>query len=206
MTARGRRSAYLASSGRASTRALDALLPQPPACPQLIADAMRYSLMAGGKRLRPCSPWRQPKPIAGPPGPTTRAAARGERSLPAACAVEMIHTYSLIHDDLPAMDDDTLRRGRPTTHVVFGDGIAILAGDGLLTEAFALLAREPDARGRQRTRVAQAARRRARGHGRGRQGMVGGQAIDLQRPGTSSVASLDGRGARRRCTRARPAR
>ncbi len=64
-------------------------------------------------------------------------------ALPAACAVEMIHTYSLIHDDLPAMDDDTLRRGRPTLHVVYGEGIAILAGDGLLTEAFALLAREP---------------------------------------------------------------
>ena len=63
--------------------------------------------------------------------------------MPAACAIEMIHTYSLIHDDLPAMDDDTLRRGRPTLHVVAGDGMAILAGDGLQAEAFALLAREP---------------------------------------------------------------
>ena len=66
-------------------------------------------------------------------------------ALPAACAIEMIHTYSLIHDDLPAMDNDTLRRGRPTLHVVYGDGIAILAGDGLHAEAFTLLAREPAA-------------------------------------------------------------
>src|SRR5204862_5496509 len=64
-------------------------------------------------------------------------------ALPTACALELIHTYSLVHDDLPAMDDDTLRRGRPTSHVVFGEGLAILAGDGLLTEAFALMAREP---------------------------------------------------------------
>ena len=96
--------------------------------------------MAGGKRLRPCSCWPPPKPSRArtAPAPTRRALA-----LPAACAVEMIHTYSLVHDDLPAMDNDTLRRGRPTAHVVFGEGMAILAGDGLLTEAFALLAREP---------------------------------------------------------------
>ncbi len=71
------------------------------------------------------------------------AAAARALALPAACALEMIHTYSLIHDDLPAMDNDTMRRGRPTAHVVYGEGMAILAGDGLLTEAFALLAREP---------------------------------------------------------------
>ena len=94
---------------------------------------MRYSLMAGGKRLRPilCL--------------ASADAVGGDRSLamPAACAIELIHTYSLIHDDLPAMDDDTMRRGRPTLHVVAGEGMAILAGDGLLTEAFHLLAREP---------------------------------------------------------------
>src|SRR5205085_3811458 len=73
------------------------------------------------------------------------AVAAIDAALPAACAVELIHTYSLIHDDLPAMDNDTLRRGRPTLHVVYGDGIAILAGDGLQAEAFALLAREPAA-------------------------------------------------------------
>ena len=99
--------------------------------------------------------------------------------MPAACAIELIHTYSLIHDDLPAMDDDTLRRGRPTAHVVYGEGIAILAGDGLLTEAFGLMARNPETEDpvlrRRKLRalacVAEAA---------GASGMVGGQAIDLQ--------------------------
>src|SRR5919112_4437353 len=94
---------------------------------------MRYSVTAGGKRLRPvlCL--------------ASADAVHGERALalPAACAIELIHTYSLIHDDLPAMDDDTLRRGRPTLHVVAGEGMAILAGDGLHAEAFGLLAREP---------------------------------------------------------------
>ena len=95
---------------------------------------MRYSLMAGGKRLRPCLTLARRKP----PAPL-QASARDARALalPAAVAVEMIHSYSLIHDDLPAMDNDELRRGRPTSHVVHGDGLAILAGDGLLTEAFA---------------------------------------------------------------------
>jgi geranylgeranyl diphosphate synthase type II len=109
--------------------------------------------------------------------------------MPAACAIEMIHTYSLVHDDLPAMDDDTLRRGRPTSHVVHGEGMAILAGDGLLTEAFALLAREPAAASptvlerRMRTlgEIAAAA---------GAAGMVGGQAVDLA---AAEAAERDGR-------------
>jgi geranylgeranyl diphosphate synthase type II len=113
--------------------ALTAVLPAVPDCPAVVGDAMRYSLMAGGKRLRPilCL--------------ASADAVGGDRllALPAACAIELIHTYSLIHDDLPAMDDDTMRRGRPTLHVVAGEGIAILAGDGLLTEAVHLLAREP---------------------------------------------------------------
>src|SRR5437868_4073342 len=95
---------------------------------------MRYSVFAGGKRLRPALTLAAAEAI-------DRAAS--DLALPAACAIEMIHTYSLIHDDLPAMDDDTLRRGRPTLHVVYGEGIAILAGDGLHAEAFTLLAREP---------------------------------------------------------------
>jgi geranylgeranyl pyrophosphate synthase len=103
-------------------------------------------------------------------------------ALPAACAIEMIHTYSLIHDDLPAMDDDTLRRGRPTLHVVFGDGIAILAGDGLHAEAFTLLAGEPARDDRdllaRKIRVLQVV-----GIAAGAAGMVGGQAIDLQAAG-----------------------
>src|SRR4051794_4207703 len=119
---------------------------------------MRYSVFAGGKRLRPMLTLaaaaaveaRSPEGLRHFPGATqgSGSVAQGfspafEAALPAACAIELIHTYSLIHDDLPAMDDDTLRRGRPTSHVVFGEGLAILAGDGLLTEAFALMAREP---------------------------------------------------------------
>jgi geranylgeranyl pyrophosphate synthase len=112
--------------------------------------------------------------------------------MPAACALELIHTYSLVHDDLPAMDDDTLRRGRPTSHVVFGEGLAILTGDGLLTEAFALMAREPVSRGdaaldarklRALALVADAA---------GACGMVGGQAIDLEAAGSGTQFDGDG--------------
>ena len=113
--------------------ALATILPMPPDCPAPVADAMRYSLTAGGKRLRPILCLASAEAVGG-----ARSAA-----IPAACAIELIHTYSLIHDDLPAMDNDTMRRGRPTLHVVAGEGMAILAGDGLLTEAFNLMAREP---------------------------------------------------------------
>jgi geranylgeranyl diphosphate synthase type II len=148
--------------------ALASILPAPPGCPAVVFEAMRYSLMAGGKRLRPilCL--------------ASAEAVGGDRSLamPAACAIELIHTYSLIHDDLPSMDDDTMRRGRPTLHVVAGEGMAILAGDGLLTEAFNLLAREP------RTTEATLVARKLRvietiAAAAGPVGMVGGQAIDL---------------------------
>src|SRR5207237_1229323 len=105
-----------------------------------------------------------------------------ETAVPAGCAIELIHTYSLIHDDLPAMDDDTLRRGRPTAHVVYGEGIAILAGDGLHAEAFTLLAREPvtdnPALAARKLRVLQVV-----GEAAGPAGMVGGQAIDLEAAG-----------------------
>ena len=111
---------------------------------------MRYSVFAGGKRLRPVLTLAAADAVARHRSGHARRHAAGEPgaspaslALPAACAIELIHTYSLIHDDLPAMDNDTLRRGRPTLHVVYGDGIAILAGDGLQAEAFALLAREP---------------------------------------------------------------
>ena len=148
--------------------ALEAALPRPPACPAVVADAMRYSVMAGGKRLRPVLCLASAEAVGG-----GRAAA-----MPAACAIELVHTYSLIHDDLPAMDDDTMRRGRPTLHVVVGEGMAILAGDGLLTEAFNLLAREP------RTDNPALAERKLRvialvAAAAGAAGMVGGQAIDL---------------------------
>src|SRR6185295_18563492 len=116
--------------------ALEHYLRKPPDCPAVVSEAMRYSVFAGGKRLRPVLAIATAEAV-------DRASA--DLAVPAACAIEMIHTYSLIHDDLPAMDNDTLRRGRPTLHVVYGDGIAILAGDGLHAEAFTLLAREPNA-------------------------------------------------------------
>src|SRR5687768_7080535 len=147
---------------------LTAVLPVPPQCPPVVADAMRYSLTAGGKRLRPILCLASADAVGG----------RREDAMAAACAIELIHTYSLVHDDLPAMDNDTMRRGRPTLHVVAGEGMAILAGDGLLTEAFALMAREP------RTADAAIAARKIRvidivAAAAGPVGMVGGQAIDL---------------------------
>ena len=153
--------------------ALERWLPKAPACPPIVGDAMRYSMFAGGKRLRPILALAAAQAV---------DASAAELALPAACAIEMIHTYSLIHDDLPAMDNDTLRRGRPTLHVVAGEGMAILAGDGLLTEAFGLLAREPVTSDppiiARKLRVVRLIAEAA-----GSTGMVGGQAIDLQAAG-----------------------
>jgi geranylgeranyl diphosphate synthase type II len=173
-------------------------LPGEPQCPPLVAEAMRYSLDAGGKRLRPILTLASAEAVAVARNEDADAACL--LALPAACAIELIHTYSLIHDDLPAMDNDTLRRGRPTLHVIYGDGIAILAGDGLLTEAFALLGREPptsdpglaERRLRVIARVAEAA---------GACGMVGGQVVDLEASGTAGIPgrtrrTLDGAGLR----------
>jgi geranylgeranyl diphosphate synthase type II len=132
-------------------------------------EAMRYSLLAGGKRLRPVLALAACEAAGG----------RREAAMGFACAIEMIHTYSLIHDDLPCMDDDDLRRGRPTNHKIYGEAIATLAGDGLLTDAFAVLARaarSPDSRLAPAVvletieELAEAA---------GSSGMVGGQVIDL---------------------------
>jgi geranylgeranyl pyrophosphate synthase len=143
--------------------------------PSIVIDAMAYALLGGGKRLRPCLTLAAADAVATRTR-IDRALARA-CAMPAACAVEMVHTYSLVHDDLPAMDDDALRRGRATTHVVYGDGMAILAGDGLLTEAFALLARTdpslPLTGDRRIQLIAQLAT------AAGAPGMVGGQAIDL---------------------------
>ena len=153
--------------------ALDRYLPRPPSSPAIVCEAMRYSVFAGGKRFRPMLT------LAASDAVDRKAF---ESALPAACAIELIHTYSLIHDDLPAMDDDTLRRGRPTLHVVYGDGIAILAGDGLHAEAFALLARDPATDDpvvvARKLRLVQLV-----GDAAGPSGMVGGQAIDLQAAG-----------------------
>jgi geranylgeranyl diphosphate synthase type II len=121
---------YLAARQKEVDRALDRALPKESAKPATIHKAMRYSLFAGGKRLRPILCLAAAEACGG-----DRAAA-----LPLACAMECIHTYSLIHDDLPSMDNDDLRRGRPTCHKVFGDGIAVLAGDALLTVAFEIAA------------------------------------------------------------------
>jgi geranylgeranyl diphosphate synthase, type II len=153
--------------------ALERWLPKPPVCPDIVAAAMRYSVFAGGKRLRPMLALAAAETI-------DRDATN--LALPAACAIEMIHTYSLIHDDLPAMDNDTLRRGRPTLHVVYGEGIAILAGDGLHAEAFTLLAdapvSDPPDLLRRRLRVLHVI-----GLAAGAAGMVGGQTVDLQAAG-----------------------
>jgi geranylgeranyl diphosphate synthase type II len=138
--------------------------------PHRLVEAVRYSLLGGGKRIRPILTLAAGEAVGTPP----------EAAMPFACAVEMIHTYSLVHDDLPAMDDDRLRRGRPTNHVVFGDGLAILAGDALLTEAFALLARAA-ADSREPARAVQAMSEIAEAVGA--RGMVGGQAADLAAEG-----------------------
>ena len=122
---------YLAQRTAAVDRALNQLLPPARTKPATIHKAMRYSIFAGGKRLRPALCLAAAEACGGDI----------QQAMPLACALECIHTYSLIHDDLPAMDNDDLRRGKPTNHKVFGEGIAILAGDGLLTEAFALATR-----------------------------------------------------------------
>ena len=168
--------AYLEARRKDVDTALQTWLPRPPKAPGVISEAMRYSLLGGGKRLRPMLVIAGAEGVAQVAG-SSEAAAR-DAALSAACAIEMIHTYSLIHDDLPAMDDDQLRRGRPTSHVVNGEGMAILAGDGLQAEAFSLLAREPQ--GFHATLVTRKLRVIAMiADAAGAAGMVGGQAIDL---------------------------
>ena len=179
--------------------ALERYLPVPPECPEIVGQAMRYSVFAGGKRLRPILTLAAADAVAQADRarPVTALIPAVDAALPAACAVELIHTYSLIHDDLPAMDNDTLRRGRPTLHVVYGDGIAILAGDGLQADAFALLAREPV--GDDPVIVTRKLRAlRAIADAVGSTGMVGGQAIDLQAAGRAPghALALDADGVR----------
>jgi len=157
--------------------ALRTYLPAAPGSLGRITEAMQYSLFAGGKRLRPVLVLAAADAVSGG-RPEARALA-----LPAACAIEMIHTYSLIHDDLPSMDDDTLRRGKPTLHVVHGEGLAILAGDGLHAEAFGVLARDPAHEGRPEVAARKLAVVRAVADAAGPAGMVGGQAVDLQAAG-----------------------
>lgn len=134
-----------------------------PGCPAKLAESMRYSLLAPGKRLRPLLVLMAAEACGGEIG----------NALPAACAVEMIHCYSLIHDDLPAMDDDDLRRGRPTNHKVYGEAMAILAGDSLLTRAFEIVARDV------RPPEVAAACCATLGQAAGAEALVGGQADDI---------------------------
>ncbi len=160
--------AFLRSSTEAVNAGLDRFLPPARARPSTIHQAMRYSLFAGGKRIRPALV-------------VAAAEACGgvlEDALPAACAVECIHTYSLIHDDLPAMDDDDFRRGKPTSHKVYGEGIAILAGDALLTVAFDIVAQAP---ARPRYPVARQVRELAEAAGSGQ--LIAGQVADLEGEG-----------------------
>ena len=158
---------YLKTSAAFVEKGLAAELKKIKNAPQIIIDAMVYSLQAGGKRLRPVL--------------TLTAAeifgANKKDILPAACAVEMLHTYSLIHDDLPAMDNDSLRRGRPTNHKVFGEDLAILAGDGLLTYAFETLSNLENNKNIKPRNLALAVNSVARFGGV--RGMIGGQVADI---------------------------
>jgi geranylgeranyl diphosphate synthase type II len=146
--------------------ALERWLPVQGERPPQVHEAMRYSVFAGGKRLRPLLALFACEAVGADPA----------EAMPAAVALELIHTYSLIHDDLPAMDDDDFRRGRPTCHKVYGEAIAILAGDGLLTHAFRVLA-EPGGDGGVAARRLQVIAELA--EAAGSQGMVGGQAMDI---------------------------
>jgi geranylgeranyl diphosphate synthase type II len=161
-------SEFLKGSTALVNEGLDHFLPPAKTKPSTIHTAMRYSLFAGGKRLRPALCL------------AAAAACGGDvlEALPMACAVECIHTYSLIHDDLPAMDDDDLRRGRPTNHKVYGEGIAILAGDGLLTQAFEIVAQaEPTKRYSTQTMVLELSR------ASGSLQLIAGQVADLEGEG-----------------------
>jgi geranylgeranyl diphosphate synthase type II len=164
--------AHLEARRRQVETALDAALPGEADWPPTIHRAVRYSLFAGGKRIRPQLVLAAGEAVGG----------GVDDLLPLACAVEMIHTYSLIHDDLPAMDNDDLRRGKPTSHKVFGEAMAILAGDALLTRAFHLLVEVPAGAGAEtiRRRLAAAA---VMGEAAGTRGLIGGQVADLEAEG-----------------------
>lgn len=162
---------YLLEKAQVIEAALEKLLPAAASYPPAIHRAMRYSLMGGGKRLRPVLTLAAAEAVG----------AKVDDALAAACAVEMIHTYSLIHDDLPAMDDDNYRRGQPTCHRVFGEAVAILAGDALLTQAFIVLSetalRRPDLQPQYVAVMAELSR------AAGSEGLIGGQVVDLEATG-----------------------
>jgi geranylgeranyl diphosphate synthase, type II len=163
--------AYLRDRRALVDEALDRLLPGEENEPQIIFKAMRYSLFAGGKRIRPILCIAAAEAVGG----------SADAVITAACALECIHTYSLIHDDLPAMDNDDFRRGRPTSHKVFGEDIAILAGDALLTEAFSILSDAGRSPGMNAARFLLVIRDIA--HAAGIWGMIGGQVMDVRSEG-----------------------
>lgn len=158
---------YLARRQRRVDRFLERCFPAAAQTDKL-TQAMRYSLFSGGKRIRPILALAASEAVGGQTTPV----------LPFACALELIHTYSLIHDDLPAMDDDDLRRGQPTSHIVFGEGIAILAGDALLTEAFRIMAEAAAKPGALQHRALQVLTEISKAAGA--RGMVAGQAADME--------------------------
>jgi geranylgeranyl diphosphate synthase type II len=160
---------YIASRKRMIDRALDKFIPPASAYPAEIHRAMRYSLFPGGKRFRPILVIASAEAAGG----------KARLALPTACAIELIHTYSLIHDDLPAIDNDDYRRGRPSTHRKFGEAIAILTGDALLTLSFALITRNAETQGISRSAVVRIIREVA--DAIGSSGMIGGQAVDIRR-------------------------
>jgi geranylgeranyl diphosphate synthase type II len=165
---------YMTRHSDAVNRALDGFLPKAGTKPATLHKAMRYSLFAGGKRMRPVLCLAAAEACGG-----SIAGA-----MPLACAVECIHTYSLIHDDLPAMDNDDFRRGKPTNHKVFGEGVAILAGDALLTQAFEIAAQcEGWSRYSHRDIVLELA------HGSGSLQLIAGQVADLEGEGKRLNAS-----------------
>lgn len=162
---------YLVSAQSRVERALDARLPSKNVLPKKLHDAMRYSTLDGGKRMRPMLAYA-----------TGKALGLSEDILDGpACAVELIHVYSLIHDDLPAMDDDDLRRGKPTSHIAYDEATAILTGDALQALAFEILANDPSIKADASSRLKMIT---TLTKASGSQGMVGGQAIDLESVGT----------------------
>lgn len=170
MTATETVTSYLARRAEEVNGWLDRLVPDEETPPAQLHKAMRYSLLAGGKRLRPV--------LTVTTGEAFGAAT--EDLMPAACAIEMIHTYSLIHDDLPAMDNDDLRRGRPTCHKAFGEAVAILAGDALLTQAFHVLAsNQPRLDATRQVRVISEIARAAATV----DALIGGQVADIENEG-----------------------
>ena len=167
---------YMAHQQKRVDAALDRWVPAEGQDPALIHRAMRYSLFAGGKRIRPLLAIAAAEAIADSPTGIENAA----------CSLELIHTYSLIHDDLPALDNDDLRRGRPTCHKVFGDAMAILAGDALLTLAFEVLGRLEHIDANRRVRLVEELARASGTVG----GMIGGQVNDIQGEGKHPTAQL----------------